>query len=302
MSPGTIVQGTAGNILTFSYAPGSKGLTDGTVSLKVPKAWTQPQKNAPGVPGNIEVNTGKVVISNRLVTVKHVTLCQSSCVLSLSYSGVTAPAALGTATFPTKAAKAGKPLALLAPAPSVMISQSTGCNSLPSTASNGSATMTVIPGTCLSGGTVVTLTGSGFDPNSLSIVEQCNTDPSQPTVTMSVLGQAQTLPISCSALALSRAVSTTSTGNLPVSPKPTTFTVTAGTVGPPCGAPGDLVTTCPTDSTGGNPITDAASFPCPPSASQVAAGVGPCTITFGDQQGARVTVPISFQGESPPTA
>ncbi len=299
MSPGTIVQGTAGNILTFSYAPGGKGLTDGTISIKVPKGWTQPQKNAPGVPGNIEVNAGKVVISNRLITVKHVTLCQSSCLLSLSYSGVTAPVALGTATFPTRAAKAGQPLELLAPAPSVVISQSTGCNSLPSTASNGSATMTVIPGTCLSGGTVVTLTGSGFEPNSVGIVEQCNTDPSQPTVTMSVVGEAETLPISCSGFALSRAVTTTSTGNLPVSPKPTTFTVAAGTVGPPCG-PGDLVATCPADSAGGNTVTDAANYPCPPTPAEVSAGVT-CTIAFGDQAGTTVTVPISYQGEATPT-
>ena len=154
--------------------------------------------------------------------------------------------------------------------------------------------MTVTPGTCLNGGSVVTITGSGFDPSSIGIVLQCSTDASQPTVTMSVLGTPETIPISCSALALSRAVSTTSTGGIPTTPKPTTFTVVAGTTGPPCGSPGDLVTTCPADSTGGNTVTDAANYPCPPTAAEVAAGVGPCTIAFADQKGAMVTVPITY--------
>jgi hypothetical protein len=295
VSPGTIVAGTTGNTLNFSYAPGGQGLTNGTLSVKVPKGWTQPQKNAAGVPGDVAVNAGKVVISNRLITVRHLTLCRSTCMLTLSYSDVTAPATPGTATFPTRAAKSGEPLELLASAPSVVISESTGCDGLPSTASNGSATMTITPGTCLNDGSVVTLTASGFDPSSIGIVEQCNSDPNQPLVTMNILGSQETLPVSCSPFALSRAVSTTSTGTFPAG---ATFTVAAGTVGPPCGAPGDLAATCPSDSAGGNPVSDAANYPCPPSAAEVAAGVGPCTIAFGDQAGTTVTAPILFEGES----
>jgi hypothetical protein len=157
--------------------------------------------------------------------------------------------------------------------------------------------MTVTPGTCLNGGTVVTITGSGFDASSLGIVLQCNSDASQPTVTFSVLGTPETLPISCSALALSRAVQTRPDGTIPTvadGGKATTFTVVAGTTGAPCGATGDLQPVCPADSTGGNTVNDAANYPCPPTAAEVAAGVGPCVITFADQGGARVSVPITY--------
>ena len=88
------------------------------------------------------------------------------------------------------------------------------CNAAP-TSVTGPPQMTVTPGTCLNGGSVVTVTGSGFDDSSLGIILQCNSDASQPTVTMSVLGTPETLPVSCSSLALSRAISTSSTGTDP---------------------------------------------------------------------------------------
>jgi hypothetical protein len=296
VTPGTVVEGSVGNTLTFSYVPGSKGLSDGTLSVKVPTGWTQPQKNAPGVPGNVVASVGKVVISNRLITVKNVTLCKSSCPLTLTYSDVTAPVTTGTASFPAKAAKPGKPLEPL-PAPSIVIDESTGsCNPQPATASSGGTTMTVTPGTCLTGGTVVTITGSGFDPSSLGIVLQCNDASDQPTVTMSVVGSAETLPVSCSALTISRAVATTNTGDFPSG---TTFTVVAGDVGPPCGV-GDLVPTCPADSTGGNTAADAANYPCPPTPAQQAAGAS-CTVSYSDEGGKQQTVDISYQQAPAPT-
>ena len=171
------------------------------------------------------------------------------------------------------------------------------CNAQPSTATGGAATMTVTPGTCLNGGTVVTITGSGFDPSSLGIVLQCSSDATQPTVSLDILGSTEVVPVSCSGLALSRAVATTSTGGIPTSPKATTFTVVSGTVGPPCGATGDLVIPCPADSSNGgtgNATTDAANYPCPPSPAEVAAGVGPCIIVFADKGGAKVQVPITY--------
>ena len=294
VTPENVVEGSTGNTLTFSYFPGSKGLSGGTVSVKVPRGWTQPQKNAPGAPGNVEANAGKVAISNRLVTVKDLTLCASSCVLTLTYSDASVPAALGTASFPSKAAKAGKPLESLTPTPSVAILPTGSCNPQPATASSAGVTMTVTPGTCLTGGTVVTVTGSGFDPSSIGFVLQCSSDANQPTVSLRVLGTPEVVPVSCSALALSRAVATTSTGGIPSTPKPTTFTVVSGTVGPPCGAEGDLVIPCPADSTGGNAATDAANYPCPPTPAQQVAGVS-CTLAYGDSGGKQQTVDISYQ-------
>ncbi len=62
--------------------------------------------------------------------------------------------------------------------------------------------------------------------------------------------------------------------------------------------------TCPaTDSTGGSPATDAAKFPCPPTAAQQAAG-DTCVIAFGDASGDQATANISFAGPcvAPPGA
>jgi hypothetical protein len=53
-----------------------------------------------------------------------------------------------------------------------------------------------------------------------------------------------------------------------------------------------------TDSTGGNPYTDAAGYPCPPTAAQQAAG-DTCVIAVGDTGGDQVTVPISFNTAVP---
>jgi hypothetical protein len=174
------------------------------------------------------------------------------------------------------------------------------CTAAP-TSVTGPPQMTVTPGTCLNGGTVVTVTGSGFDDSSLGIILQCNSDASQPTVTMSVLGTPETLPVSCSSLALSRAISTSSTGSIPAPGKTATFTILSPTSGPPCGEPGDLVATCPADSTGGNTATDAASYPCPPTPAQLTAG-DTCQLIYADQGGKMATVPISFVPAPTPSA
>ncbi len=174
------------------------------------------------------------------------------------------------------------------------------CNATP-TSVTGPPQMTVTPGTCLNGGTVVTVTGSGFDDSSLGIILQCNSDASQPTVTMSVLGTPETLPVSCSSLALSRAISTSSTGTIPAPGKTATFTILSPTSGPPCGEPGDLVATCPADSTGGSTAADAANYPCPPTPAQLTAG-DTCQLIYADQAGKMATVPISFVPAPTPSA
>lgn len=161
--------------------------------------------------------------------------------------------------------------------------------------------MTVDPGTCLNGGTVVTVTGSGFDDSSLGIVLQCNSDPSQPTVFLGGIVN-EAVPVSCSSLALSRAISTGPAGQIPAPGKADpTFTILSPTSGPPCGAAGDLVTTCPADSTGGNTETDAAAYPCPPTQAQQTAGYT-CQITYADEGKKSATVPITFVPAPTPSA
>ncbi len=149
--------------------------------------------------------------------------------------------------------------------------------------------MTANPGTCLNGGTVVTVTGSGFDNGSAGALLECNNDSSQPTVTLTLGAISEKLPVSCTAPTAAGLITTSSSGGL--SGK---FTIVAGTTGPPCGSSGDLFATCPaTDSGGQAPATDAPKYPCPPTAAQITAGDS-CVLAFGDAGGKQQTVNISF--------
>jgi hypothetical protein len=166
------------------------------------------------------------------------------------------------------------------------------CNAVPATATAGAATMTVTPGTCLNGGSVVGITGSGFDPSADGLVLQCSNAAGQPQVPLVVAGHSETLDVSCTPLLIAHLIITTSTGAIPAGK---TFTVIDGTTGPPCGA-GSLAPTCPPDTGGtGSATADAANYPCPPTPAQLAAGAQ-CTLSFGDSgpASAAVTVPISF--------
>lgn len=285
VTPQTIVEGTAGNTLTFSYVSTTHRLLDGTLSLRVPKGWTLPNTEPLGTPGSVEVSNGAVVVAKRLVTVKHVDLCKSTCPLTLTYSDVSVPATTGTAIFSVEVARDGKPLEPLLPAPNIAITEVTPCNEPVTTA--GPPSLTATPGNCLNGGSVVSLTGTGFDPKSVGFILQCNNALHQPTVALPAPLN-ETIPVSCSGVKLANAVATTGGGTLSAS-----WTVLAGTTGPPCGV-GDLAATCPVDSLGNNASQDAASYPCPPTAAQEAAGAS-CTISFGDEAGKVQSVDISFQ-------
>jgi hypothetical protein len=112
----------------------------------------------------------------------------------------------------------------------------------------------------------------------------------QPSV--SYLGN--TIPVACSAI---HVFSTTSSGM--VDPMNQSFSIIAGTTGPPCGP--HLAQPCdqPADSYGNDPTTDAPNFPCPPTPAQVAAGAF-CVLAIGDAAGDIVSIPISFNVGAPP--
>ena len=161
------------------------------------------------------------------------------------------------------------------------------CNAKSAT-SGGSPSLTVNPGTCLNGGTKVTVTGSGFTKGAAGAVLECNNDKSQPTVSLPA-PVSQSVPVSCSGISVTGLVTVAADGSIS-----TTFSIISPTPGPPCGA-SDLVT-CPTTDSGGTaPATDAANYPCPPTAAQTAAGDS-CVLAFGDSSSSdpQVTVPISF--------
>jgi Neocarzinostatin family len=146
---------------------------------------------------------------------------------------------------------------------------------------SAAATLGVSPSTGLAAGDVVTVTGTGFDDSSTGAVLECNNDASQPTIAFA----GNTIPVSCTD-PLDSLNTTTSGGDLSAK-----FTIKMGTVGPP---------TTGTDSSGGSAATDAASYPCPPTPTQVTAGDS-CVITFGDEEGAMASSEISFGGGAPTT-
>jgi hypothetical protein len=140
------------------------------------------------------------------------------------------------------------------------------------------ATVTVSQATCLTSGTVVTVTGSGFTPGHPGGITQCSSAPGQPTVPLA----GNPIQVSCSSPINSLQV---------VSPTGTissTFTIYEGTVGPPASG---------TDSAGNAASLDAEKYPCP---TDVTTGVG-CTIGYGDTPTEAVTVPITFVPNNPGT-
>jgi len=156
-----------------------------------------------------------------------------------------------------------------------------------------SAVVSVSPSAGLTSGESVEVSGSGFADNSEGVVSECNTAPGQPTVTLASPVNTS-VPVGCTAPTYNL-VTTSATGALS-----TTYTVIEGTVGPPCGASTDIITTCPgADSAGLDPQTDAANYPCPPTAAQQAGGVT-CTVGYGTSVGDRASAPIVFSGETPP--
>jgi hypothetical protein len=118
-------------------------------------------------------------------------------------------------------------------------------------------------------------------------VTECNNDPGQPTVDL----LSATVPVSCTNPLANPPglLSIPKTGIL----GPVSFTVSDGTVGPPCG-PNNCTGAAGTDSAGGDPTTDAAAYPCPPTPAQVADG-GTCVVIVGDIGDDSVAVPVSFR-------
>lgn len=163
------------------------------------------------------------------------------------------------------------------------------------TAAWAGGTLTASPSSGISpSGQTITLSGSGFTPNSTGNYLECNNDPNEPNVHLGGLVNSD-VGVGCTAPAVSGNAlqATGASGSFTKS-----YQVATGTIGPPCGAAGDLIATCPaTDSAGQSPAADAAKYPCPPTAAQQAAGVT-CVIHFGDQANDSAQVTILFQGES----
>ena len=173
------------------------------------------------------------------------------------------------------------------------------------TCDNSNPSMPVCSG--LAGGDTITLAGTGFTPGSLASDIECNSDLHQPVI----LFLGNYIPISCTPLKLSN-ISSAGAYN------PPPFAVVQGTTGPVLNNPSLYPPGCTIDltkgkpplpgmsgpiagcTTSGNPATDAANFPCPPTAAQQAAG-DDCAIAIGDQAGDRGVGVVLFGSETLPT-
>jgi hypothetical protein len=145
----------------------------------------------------------------------------------------------------------------------------------PTSAVVSSAVLTVTPNTGLSGGSVVSVSGTGFVHGSPGALLECNNDPNQPTI--AALGN--NLPVSCTN-PISDLQTITAAGNLTA----TNFTVIEGKVGPPATG---------TDSASNSADADAMLYPCPPTAAQITAGDS-CGFVMGDLGGDQAEAAISF--------
>jgi len=157
------------------------------------------------------------------------------------------------------------------------------CAPAPATQSSGGSSITLSQATCLSAGTIVSVSGSGFTAGATAAITECSSATGQPNVSLA----GDEIPVSCSNPIL-HVITVSPSGSFTSS-----FTIMSGTVGPPVAG---------VDSAGNQASVDAAKYQCP---SDVATGAG-CAISFGDSPTQSVSVPITFlpnnPGQSPPPA
>jgi hypothetical protein len=178
------------------------------------------------------------------------------------------------------------PLAFNTPAPPPTCSGPVEPATVSAGAGDGSGTVTVDPATCLVGGQTVTVTATGLTPysttsNFFGALVECNTSPGQPTLDLA----GNEVPVSCTGF-LADSFTPNAPGTLTRN-----FPIVAGTTGPPF--PG-------IDSAGDNAATDAAQYPCPPTAAQVSAGAA-CVLELEDYGGDKIAVPLSFDTDEAST-
>lgn len=154
---------------------------------------------------------------------------------------------------------------------------------------NADPSITISPDSNITNSEKVTVTGSGFASDIIGgTLFECNSAANQPTITIVYENTNYgTLPVSCSS-------PLPSFGAIFVAPTngsfSTSFTVTTGVVGPPTTGTDTCVNdpskgencTLTKGSAGysGDATTDAESFPCPPTAAQIAAG-DTCQVNYG---------------------
>lgn len=150
VSPTHLTAGSTGDRLTFTYTAGAGGTAGGQVDLTVPAGWTAPTaSNVTASTGTLGAITGS---GPWTVPVSGLTL-GSGDTLTITYSGVTAPDAAGSATFDAAEASTGSAMpTAVASSPSVTI------------AAGGSSSVRLTPASfSLAAGASTTVSGSVYD-------------------------------------------------------------------------------------------------------------------------------------------
>jgi hypothetical protein len=154
------------------------------------------------------------------------------------------------------------------------------------TASATSPVVALSASTGLTAGQHITVNGTGFSPKQAYFIQECNTDPSAPTVPVPGFPKTKaTTPdsVGCSAPQTPSGLKTDKAGAFEI---PFPFIIANGTVGPPATG---------TDSAGNDAATDAAKFPCPANP----AGTG-CAIVVTDAKGVVASAAITVVAPKPP--
>jgi hypothetical protein len=112
--PLSVLHGSTGNTLTFTYTAAAGGMSNGIVAVKIPAGWSLPSSTSG--PGFTTASTGTVSVSGQTVLVSGVTLAAAT-TLTITYgasTGATAPSTTGPKTFTasSRATNAGATLPL----------------------------------------------------------------------------------------------------------------------------------------------------------------------------------------------
>ena len=154
VSPGSVVAGSSGNTLAFTYTAAPGGMLNGELEIAVPPGWTAPATTS-GTAGYTTADTGTVVVSGQTIQVAGVTLAGGAA-LTVTYGdrtgngpGAAAPGAPSSAAFHAQEESTnGGSLTALAGSPRVSVGL----------AAAGGGTAAVSPGSVAAGSTGNTLT------------------------------------------------------------------------------------------------------------------------------------------------
>ena len=102
-SGSTVVADTSGQAVRLRYTAPGTGLSDGVVTVGVPRGWTRPQNLSAARPGYVTVNSGLLNVARRKIRVSSIRLC-GGCSFTISYTNAKAPKTGRMSRFLTKSA------------------------------------------------------------------------------------------------------------------------------------------------------------------------------------------------------